>query len=703
MKLCNNLKILGLACFTLFCGGCAPKEIPEDSKNSVVSDTQNSVADGTQNLPEWIQERRAKPSESFKFFAPALSWRIKEIALNWDYDATIQTVLREEIAKSGANEEIVLTESGYRRETSKIKRIEDRTGLSFSAEQAAKCFKIFTGSIPVPECTYEHVEHKIFEKSYVKFDGERKTASDSIRNWMERVCERLESKTIKNPKLTIDVDLINRTKEPLLAKEFALPILLGDRKLGDAVERDGGQTIHFRGDGVTPLVFDYPLNDTRSLTALPDIGSVRVDVLKSVGTFVTDDSNCDLLREVSDDRKLFVVGATEAGIIHFRDNGQPNKVRVFVEALNNQIDAKFIGVDSGFSNTCLEFVSGAKSDMDGCWCICALDNLGEKKVLSLDSDLPVGKNIIICKMNPNEVKRSWFEAGTESGNALAFYWAGYCWENGIDGEADFNRAIERFSKAVELGFSGSTEFQERMGYYYVKGKIGEKDFSKEYLQAWREVWLNAMSKKVDEFLKEIKDLSVEDMFGKLDCFLKKNEENPYKNKASEHVFNSGMEFFSSKLGAWDGSEESYKGIESVCNAVLRTSSPIIKSNKLYSFATLYVSWLKSYSRDVMVHAIAVRRPDSTYVKKIECKGGCTKKFDKYSRSGSEFTFKLDFPWEKVVLIHHKNRRGKVVEEVIPGLGELKRGDYVVREIWQLRVTIKPLEGKTIHELWAETK
>lgn len=704
MKLYSNLKVFGFSCCTVLFGASWVDASSDQLSEKVV----NLVTDNIQNTPKWIQERRVRSGESFRFFAPALSWQIKEISLNWDCDSSIQAALREEIGKSDINEEIILTETGYRRNTSKIKRIEDRTGLSLNSAQAANCFsKIFTGSlkVPVPEYTYEHSEHDILEKSYVEFDEERKTGSYSIRNYLDKVSSYLESKTITNPKLTVVVEFTNRTGESMSVREFALPILFKTgEKLGDALPERSPEIIYPRKGGMTPLVFNYPLDNTRSLDVLVDISNARVDVLKSTGTFMTNDSGCDLLREVSEDRKLFIVGATEAGIIHFRDNDQPNKVTAFIEELNQQIDANFIGIDSGFSNTCLEFVSGAKSNMDGFWCVCILDNRGEKKALSLDSYLPAGKDIIICKINPNEAKRSWFDEGMKNDNAMAFYWMGYCWENGIDGEKDFGKAVECFSKAVKRGFSAPEEFQQRMGAYYSKGRIGERDFPKELLGTWRAAWENAMQVKVNTFTGGLKGEPPEEMLKQLDGFLKENAENPYKDEACRFVLKCVREFFDSKFKSWDGSEESYKSVECVCGSILNSSSSVIKSSKLYSFANRYVSWLKSYSRKVDVHAIRHKRVSlgETYLERIECKGGQTKKFDRDDSTGNNFVFSLESPWEKVTLILKKSKKGSR-SDVVVGLGELKLGEELKREYWQLKVTVKPLDGKTIHELWTEAK
>ncbi|MBQ8445052.1 MAG: hypothetical protein IJX22_01535, partial [Opitutales bacterium] len=348
--------------------------------------------------------------------------------------------------------------------------------------------------------------------------------------------------------------------------------------------------------------------------------------------------------------------------IHFRDNGRKNSVRDFIENLNEQIGSVHgeKGVEINGNWKYLKSVFGSESGGNNLWQICVLRN-GKRVPLSADEDLPEKENIFLCCASVDDVKRSWFEDGADANDPCALYWMGVCWERGIDGEVDFKKAVEYFSALAKTDFAFPEVFKIRMGERYNYRQIDDRKFSKEVLGAWKQCW----EKEVDE-LKEI-------LFER-----------------------------------WVGTRDDYMKIKQKCDYISRYYGRSIQETRLLKFAREYSNWLDSYERKYQLHAKRCRRVKygHNYIDRIGCQDESIR-FDSDYKPGKNFEFTQKEPWEEIEVSYRKRKRGTDDNqgtdcEFLKGLGDLKLSDpHRVFKKTQLEITIKPLNGKTVHELWNE--
>ena len=614
-------------------------------------------------VPAYIKSCRPSADEKFKFFMPLLSWQVKEISLNWDCDTVVEKQIQETIGNEWENKEITLKTSGYSKRTTKSTGNLAQTLISVAGASAAAAADLMAPGVGAVISTVvlstirpQDSENVNLEKTESKFKEETTTKQKTLSNYEKKVSSLMEATKLKNPRLSVVVEFYNSTGEAISFKNPQIPVYSGDALIGYA-GYSGTLRIQPRKWSI-PVTFDCPLNNTLAIKVI-DVGDWTADVLGAKGTFMTE-SGGDLLKEFSEDRKLYIAGTTQGMSVHFRDNGEKNSVRDFVETLNKQIE----GVDDVEINgnwKYLKSVFGVKSGGSAFWQICVFRN-GEKIPFSADDDLPK-EDIYLCSTDANEMKRSWLEDGVKVSDPCALYWMGVCWEKGIDGEKDLKKAVEYFSALAKTDFVFPKDFKIRMGERCCYKEIDERKFSEEDLNEWKLCW--------------------------------ENEVNEIKNILFKR---------------WKGTKDDYGKIKQKCDYVFRYYGDSIQGTRFLKFANEYLAWLDSYNRKYQLHAKRCHRVERghTYIDRIGWdKGKQRIKFEAGSKSGRSFEFIQGEPWEEVEISYRKKKRGfdkdqGTDRECLKKLGDLKlSGPHDSFEKKQLKITIRPLNGKTVHDLWEE--
>lgn len=413
-------------------------------------------------LPKYLRERVPVAGEHFKFFLPALSWRVKSITLNWDCNQEIRQKITDTIGSLDETENVILKSTGFRVENSsadsETSGSTSNAGVGAGIEFSFNPMQFVSSLLSTAKVggtfdkSYSSETKHIRAQSTLSKNETGETATNRVRNYMTTVAEYTMSKELKNFNLAVEIEFTNNTDEKIMMDDFSVPVFSGEDKLGDAVEisKRQRQVLQPRRGKAIPLIFRCNLDNTRAIGLLSS-GNISVDVAATSGTLTMPDRSDVFVDVLGADRKLFISDGKKTGVFCFRDDGKPHTVREFIHALNAQcsrFENEKVVVFDKFSPHYLASVCGNANDENGLWHI-SVPGWGNR-VSSLDDTLPPAETVFICKTN--RIKRSWLENGINKGDPAALYWMGRCWESGIDGARNEETAFAYFEKSAQKDF-----------------------------------------------------------------------------------------------------------------------------------------------------------------------------------------------------------------------------------------------------------